>query len=196
MKRILLLVAALLLLALLPGALTEGELRPAPEGWVNIGWIEGGISLAVPDDFEQSYILPEYADMGIVILGGDADFMLQLRRFAPETLNYAEFLAMVEAQPGAEVSVRMDGEVEIAEYRNTTPDSDSELYGVILTGLDGCLYKVSVFTGDDGAFADDAPVWTIAETLGASVHLVDFSGWGIPEQEPRQPEANRNDRNK
>ena len=196
MKHGLVLIAAFLLLALLSGALAEGELRPAPEGWVNIGWIEGGISLAVPDDFEQSYILPEYAGMGIVILGGNADFTMQLRRFDPETLTYEQFLTMIEAQPGAEVSVRHDGETEIASYRNTTADADSELYGVILTGLDGCLYKVSVFTGDDGSYADEAPVWEIAQTLGESVHLVDFSSWGIPAQETQRLDGDQTERNK
>ena len=86
---------------------------------------------------------------------------------------------MIEQERTAEISTRMDGDSEILLYRNTKPSASSELYGIALTGLDGLFYKISIFTGADEAFGDDAPVWSIAEAIGQTVMHQDFSEWGV-----------------
>ena len=77
-------------------------------------------------------------------------------------------------------------DLEILTYRNTAPGPSSELYGIAMTGLDGKLYKISIFTGADEAFGEDAPVWEIAERIAASARHQDFSEWGL--KSPGTPE--------
>jgi hypothetical protein len=59
------------------------------------------------------------------------------------------------------------------------PNKDSELYGIALTGLDDLFYKISLFTGENGAFDEDAKVWKIAEVLASTVRQRDFSEWKL-----------------
>lgn len=53
-----------------------------------------------------------------------------------------------------------------------------------MTGLDGLFYKISIFTGTDEAYGEDASVWKIAETVGQTARHQDFSDWNI-DTEPR-----------
>ena len=180
MKRTLALVMAAALLALVPlCALAESDPPLSTDGWGYIGYIYGGVALAVPPDYESYEIDETFAAYGCVLLGGNADFMLQMRVFQEDDLTYDDFKEMIEQERAAEISTRMDGDSEILLYRNTKPSASSELYGIALTGLDGLFYKISIFTGADEAFGDDAPVWSIAEAIGQTVMHQDFSEWGV-----------------
>ena len=75
--------------------------------------------------------------------------------------------------------MHVDGDSEILTYRNTQPSASNELYGIAMTGLDGLFYKISIFTGTDEAYGEDAPVWQIAETVGQTARRQDFSDWDI-----------------
>ena len=138
----------------------------AEDGWSYIGYSYGGITFA---DTANGYIL----------IGGNDEFVLQMRVFQADELTYDEFKAMVEKTPSAESSVRVDGDSEILTYRNTQPSASNELYGIAMTGLDGLFYKISIFTGTDEAYGEDAPVWQIAETVGQTARHQDFSDWDI-----------------
>ena len=152
--------------------------------WQYIGYTYGGITFAVPKDYMDFGVSEADAARGCIIIGGNMDYTLQLRVFQPEELNYEVFKAVILQQESADWSVRMDGDLEILTYRNTSPSAVSELYGIAMTGLDGRLYKISIFTGSDEAFGEDAPVWGIAGTIGKSARHQDFSEWGLNEPNP------------
>ena len=164
----------------LPCALAETQ-NPLlfSDGWSYVGYTYGGITFAVPNDYEFYQISAADAAQGYVLMVGDADFLLQLRVFQPNQMSYADFKAIIQQEPTAEISARVDGDSEILIYRNTQPSAINELYGVGMTGLDGLFYKISIFTGDDEDFSADAPVWQIAETVGKTAQRRDFSEWGI-----------------
>lgn len=182
MKRFTLVLIAALLMLWLPCALAEDQ---APlldeEGWAYIGYIDGGITFAVPRDYMSMDLSTSDIAQGYVLMGGNADFTMQLRVFPADEMRYDDFKALILQESTAEASTRMDEDSEILVYRNTRPSANSELYGIALTGLDGLLYKISIFTGADDAFGSEAPVWEIAETLGQSVCHQDFSEWGVPD---------------
>lgn len=155
------------------------DLQPAPKGWVFLGYVFGGITYAVPDDYESWELGDEEKAAGIVALGGNADCTIQLRGIKPDVITYEDFVTLITQESSAQVSTRKVGEVEAVFYRNTEPSEGSELYGIALTGLDDLLYKISIFTGENGAFGEDAKVWKIAETLASTVQQRDFSEWGL-----------------
>lgn len=158
----------------LPYALAQAQAPlPNDDDWSYIGYIYGGITFAVPNDYMGFDISASEIAQGYVLTGGNADFSRPLR--------YEDFKAMILQESTAGTSTRMDGETEILVYRNIRPSIHSELYGIALTGLDGLLYKISIFTGADKAFGSEAPVWEIAEALGQSVRHQDFSEWGVPD---------------
>ena len=104
---------------------------------------------------------------------------MQMRVFQLEDLTFDAFKTMIESVSSAEILTRMDGDSEILVYCNTQPNAYSELYGIALTGLDGLFYKISIFTGVDEDYGQDAPVWEIAKTIAQTVRHQDFSEWGI-----------------
>lgn len=178
-KRLSILVLVLLVLCPLC-AIAEGDVPLiAEDGWSYIGYSYGGITFAVPNDFVNYDLSASDTANGYILIGGNDEFVLQMRAFQPDELTYDEFKAMVEKTASAESSVRMDGDSEILTYRNTQPSASSELYGVAMTGLDGLFYKISIFTGTDEAYGEDAPVWKIAETVGQTAQHQDFSDWDI-----------------
>lgn len=166
----------LLAFALGAAGLAEPDILTADEGWSYVGFTEGGVACAIPKTFEMYSLTPDDERQGFLLLGGDEDFMLQVRRFEPEEMTYEQFFAMVSAS-NAEISVREYPEGDILSYRNPAPTAVSELWGVALTGMDGRLYKFSVFTGDSEDFSPEAPVWQIAGSLTGSVFRQDFSEW-------------------
>lgn len=176
-----------LLLALLVGcgamgAGAEEGFLTVDQGWKYTGYTPGGVTFAIPLDFE-SYDTSLFDRMaGILILGGNADFTLQLRQFSPDTMTYAEFAARIQAEPTARWGTRMDGGSEILWYRNTAATANSELFGIALTGLDGMLYKISIFTGDGEDYSPDARVWALAETIAQTVRHQDFAEWSITDE--------------
>lgn len=153
------------------------------DGWSYIGYTYGGVTFAVPADYTNYGLTAMQKANGYLIVGGNRDFTLQLRVFEPEVMTYDAFKAIISEEKTAEVSTRMYGETEILTFRNTTPSEISELYGIVLTGLDGRFYKISIFTGDDELFGEDAPVWEIARVVGETTRIQDFTEWGI-ENEP------------
>ena len=164
----------------------QGEEQPllsARDGWSYVGYLYGGVTFAVPADFVSFDLTPYEEASGIVLVGGNYDFTLQLRVFAPEAMTYDVFKQAILSEKTAETATRMYGETEILSYRNTRPSAYSELFGIVLTGLDGKMYKISIFTGDNERFGPDEPVWEIARTVEATTRLQDFSEWGI-EPEP------------
>lgn len=177
----------LCLIALLAFSAFSEEWTPLLEedGWSYVGYTYGGVTFAVPGDYVNFGLTAMQKANGIVLVGGNRDFTLQLRGFAPEVMTYDTFKALIAAEKTAEVTIRTDGETEILLYRNTAPTAVSELYGIVLTGLDGRMYKISVFTGDDELFGEDAPVWEIARVVGETARIQDFTEWGI-ENEPEE----------
>jgi len=181
MKKRYVFVAAFILIALcLSNAIAE-DWTPllAEDGWTYIGYTYAGITFAVPKDYYSFELTEDDVEDGFVLIGGNDDFTLQMRVFQSEDVDYDTFKAMIERERTAEISTRMDGDSEILAYRNTRPNAYSELYGIALAGLDGLLYKISIFTGVDEKYGQDAPVWGIAETIAQSTRHQDFSEWGI-----------------
>lgn len=170
-------------------ALAENNTEPmkADDSWGYIGYLYGGITFAVPGDYTSFGVSEADAARGCVIIGGNERFTLQVRGFDPDMMKYGDFKAVIQQEASADWSVRMDGDLEILTYRNTRPSAASELYGIVMTGLDGRLYKISIFTGADEAFGEDAPVWEIAEKIGKTARHQDFSEWGL--EAPGAPKA-------
>ena len=153
--------------------------QPNPEGWRYLGYTPAGITFLIPDD-TQSYPLTaiDRAE-GFLFIGMNADYTIQMRRYQPEQANVAAFKAMLSFTSGAQVEVRNVNGTEVVCYRNGNPTGISELYGIVLTGTDGCMYKISIFTGVDEDFSEDAAVWEIAERIADSVSIVDYSDWPV-----------------
>lgn len=180
MKRLLLLLLSILLC--LPAyAEIDVPSEPNPEGWRYMGYMPAGLTFLVPDDTQFFELTQAETAAGILAVGMNEEYTIQLRRFAPEELNMTGFKALLRFTPGAQVEIRDVGGVEVVCYRNGTPTGVSELYGIALTGTDGYFYKVSIFTGVDEDCSEDAPVWSIAETIADSVTIVDYSGWPTAE---------------
>ena len=140
------------ILLALPCALAETQ-NPLlfSDGWSYVGYTYGGITFAVPNDYEFYQISAADAAQGYVLMVGDADFLLQLRVFQPNQMSYADFKAIIQQEPTAEISARVDGDSEILIYRNTQPSAINELYGVGMTvcpvQVGGKTFSVAVVTG-------------------------------------------------
>lgn len=173
------LLALVLLVLLCAGAMAEG-VSPNPEGWSYVGYTHGGITFLVPEDMELWQLTDEEEAAGFVLMGGSDDFTLQLRCFTPDVMPLADFRERILAEPTSEVSFTGENG-SILCYRNTRPTSQSELYGIVLEGLDGNMYKISIFTGVDGDCSPGAKVWEIARVIGESAATMDFSDWPIEE---------------
>ena len=150
-----------------------------PEGWKYIGYTYGGVTFAIPPEYENFGVSEEYAAAGYVLIGGSRQFTLALRRFQPNEMDYETFKSVITGEKTAECRFREDAGSEILTYRNTRPGASSELYGIALTGLDGLFYKISIFSGADEDVSDTAPVWQIAENIAKTTRHQDFSQWGV-----------------
>lgn len=148
--------------------------------WMYTGYTYGGGTFAIPKESNSYELTDQFREAGIVLLIGNDDFCLQLRKFDPEVLSYEQFKEIIQAEPTAETRITERNGKEVFIYRNTDPNPYGELYGIAVTGLDGNTYKVSIFTGDSEAYGEDDPVWKIAEIIGQSFTIRDFSEWGIP----------------
>ncbi len=183
-----LLLSVLLVLVLLPlsaAGATNLDAAVGEDGflyddtWLYTGYTYGGVTFAVPSDSISYEVGDEYQAAGIILIIGDEDYLLQLRRFEPEAVTYEQFKEKIMAEPSADVRTEARGDGEIFCYRNTNPGPDSELFGIAMAGSDGALYKISIFTGAGEAYGADAPVWKIADIIAASAHYRDFSEWGV-----------------
>ena len=81
----------------------------------------------------------------------------------------------MKQEPTVQWEISEERSTPVLYYRNQAPNATTELVGVVITGTDGCMYKVSVFTGWDENFAEDAPVWEIARVLAKSIRHEDFA---------------------
>lgn len=149
------------------------------DDWQYVGYIDGGITFAIPRDSYDAELDEEYRKYGILLLTWNDDYTVQLRVFDPKETTYEQFKQKVISSSTAKTALRTYENTEIFSYRNKYPDADSELFGIAMTGLDGRLYKISVFTGDSGAYHIGAPVWKIADIINKTVRIQDFSEWGI-----------------
>lgn len=150
-----------------------------PEGWTLICSKEGGVAFAVPNDMMVWELNAAEMEAGVKIICSNADITAQLRAYEPDDITYDEFIQMLDENQYEITSVRNVEGTEITTYYNHVAETDMQLCGVILTGNDGLLYKISVFAGDNDEFGEDAPVWEMAETLFGTVHVIEDAGWDI-----------------
>ena len=152
------------------------------EDWYYFGYTYGGVTFVVPTD-SYSYPLDDaQKEAGIILVTGNADYTLQLRSFEPEVMTYKDLKQQIKKEITAEVHTEEREGKEVLFYRNKYPTEVSELYGIGLEGLDGKLYKISIFTGEKEEYKKDAVVWKIADIIAKSARNRDFSQWGIPDQ--------------
>ena len=147
------------------------------ESWTYYGYTYGGIGFAVPAECYMYDLTAAEMNAGVILLLGNDDFMLQLRGFEPEQQTYEQFKQKVLETPSAETNIRDINGTEVLTYKNTRATASSELYGIVMTGIDGKMYKVSIFTGDNERFDAEAPVWKIAEIVGATCNVMDYSSF-------------------
>lgn len=172
MSRVLMLVMALLL-AVLPVAAEDIEIQP--EGYTYCGYMPGGITFLIPKDMVSCELYEWEKQAGVLIYAESQTCSIQLRRFEPDAMTLLQFLQLVQQEPNVEWKTGNERGTLVLYYRNQAPAATTELAGVVITGMDGCMYKVSVFTGWDENFAADAPVWDIAQVLADSIRHEDFS---------------------
>ena len=152
------------------------------EDWYYFGYTYGGVTFVVPTD-SYSYPLDDaQKEAGIILVTGNADYTLQLRSFEPEVMTYKDLKQQMKKEITAEVHTEEREGKEVLFYRNKYPTEVSELYGIGLEGLDGKLYKISIFTGEKEEYKKDAVVWKIADIIAKSARNRDFSQWRIPDQ--------------
>ena len=152
------------------------------EDWYYFGYTYGGVTFVVPTD-SYSYPLDDaQKEAGIIFVAANEDYTLQLRCFEPEVMTYKDLKKQMKKEITAEVHTEERYGKEVLFYRNKYPTEVSELYGIGLEGLDGKLYKISIFTGEKEEYKKDAVVWKIADIIAKSARNRDFSQWGIPDQ--------------
>ncbi len=153
-----------------------------PESWYYFGYTYGGVTFAIPTD-SYSYPLDDaQKEAGIILVAANEDYTLQLRCFEPEVMTYKDLKKQMKKEITAEVHTEERYGKEVLFYRNKYPTEVSELYGIGLEGLDGKLYKISIFTGEKEEYKKDAVVWKIADIIAKSARNRDFSEWGLPDQ--------------
>ena len=180
--------AALLALPAMPAAADgstgigigeDDEILLSRDGWSYVGHTHSGITFAIPSDSYQGELNESDMRQGMCLHLWNDDYTLVLKCFGHGTEDYEAFKKTILADETAETAVRDREGADIFIYRNTTPTAVTELYGIALIGLDGELYKISVFTGDSEKYGPEDPVWEIAETVGKTARLQDFSEWGF-----------------
>lgn len=171
MRRLLCLLLPLMLLCL--PAMADVEIQP--DGYTYCGYMPGGITFLIPDNMQSAQLYRSEIEAGILMYAESRVCSIQLRRFEPETMTLTRFMQLLEQEPNTQWNVSYERGTAVVCYRNLAPSSDAELVGVVITGTDGCMYKVSIFTGWDGNYAGDAPAWEIAEVVSASLRHEDFS---------------------
>lgn len=172
LRRFLVLLMALML-TLLPAAAEEIEIQP--EGYRYCGYIPGGITFLLPNDMVSYELYEEEKLAGILIYAESQNCSIQLRRFEPDEMTLPQFLQLVQQARNTHWEVSEERGTPVLCYRNLAANDRTELVGVVITGTDGCMYKVSIFTGWDGNFAEDAPVWEISQMIANSLRHEDFT---------------------
>lgn len=153
-----------------------------PEGWRPVWNKSGGVIFAVPADVFTWGLEPQEVEEGLMWRGSNADITVQLRVYKEDELTYDDFRAMLDEYEYEVSSVRNVSGAEVTIYTNPEPGANMQLCGAVLTGLDGRLYKISVFSGDNDDFSDDAAVWELSGMFMDTIHLRKFFGWDIYRQ--------------
>ena len=172
-KTMSLLLAALLLFAM--PAWAEREYL-VDENWTYVGNAEAGITFPVPKDYESVELGEAEKAAGYVLFGGDAYFMAQMQRYTPDVVTYEQFKDVMVNEGGVNGATRMDEDYEVFVFTHPDPVAGQELAGVITEGLDGSVYRLSIFAGPSGA-ADDTQAMQIAQVIGIYLVHMDFSEW-------------------
>lgn len=173
-KKLLSMLTALLLF-LMP-ALAQ---QPAPDGWRYMAYAPSGVTFLIPGDTVFFDLTEAEQAAGILLVGGNADYTMQLRRYPAEEMTLTRLTLLLAMTGTAEVGRAERDGVTVLSYRNKAASEYGELFGVALTGTDGCLYKLSIFTGENGDFSESAKVWEIAQGIADSASLVDYSDWPL-----------------
>lgn len=170
MKKLLILLLTLLLCV---PAMAESVLPEAADAtdWALVGYSPAGLTFSVPWDTQSFALTDEEKEAGFRFLGMSADYTIQMRQYSPDEMNLDIFANMMGIFSGSEGERITVNEVEMLIYRNVNPSTETELCGIAFTGLDGCMYRLSFFTGTSGDFSDAAPVWAIAHAVALSVTL-------------------------
>lgn len=174
------LLAIVLILCFLAFPCFAENMESLPEDWFFIGYSYGGITFPVPDDTEFYELSEQDQENGFILLCYNQDFTLQLRCFISDEITFDEFKAIMLGESTAEVSYLDEAET-ILYVKNIHPTADSELVGISMNGLDGNMYKISIFTGMDEDCSTGAKVWEIANTISAFTSYMDFSDWPLQE---------------
>ena len=172
MRRFLLILLAMVLI-ILPAAAEDIEIQP--EGYTYCGYMPGGITFLMPENMVSCELYEWEKQAGILVYAESQECSIQLRRFEPDVMTMPQFLQLVQMEKNIQWDVSLERGTPVLCYRNTAATANTELVGVVITGTDGCMYKVSIFTGWDGNYAEDAPAWEIAEVVSASLRHEDFS---------------------
>ena len=177
MKKLLILLLSLLLIvpAMAETVLPETE-SLLPEAadttdWAMVGYSPAGLTFLVPADTQSFTLTDAEKEAGYRFLGMNADYTIQMEQYTKDVMTLDVFSSMIGIFSGAEGEMITINDVEILIYRNPTPSTETELCGIALMGLDGCMYRFSFFTGTSGDFSDDAPVWAIARAVAESMKL-------------------------
>ena len=189
----LMLCAMMLALSAVPAAASFDVRDYLEDEWTWFGYTYGGVTFAVPADCVMYDISPEQEAAGLLMLYGNNDIMIQLRRYDIKDRTYDEYREVMDSNVeagGSSVTVfTTDDGSDIVCYRNLRPSANVQLAAVALEGLDGALYVIGIFTGDSEAYDDDAPVWALIEKIAASAHREDFSNWPIGQDQPAQADG-------
>ncbi|MBE5780093.1 MAG: hypothetical protein E7331_12295 [Clostridiales bacterium] len=156
------------------------SIESLPEDWYFVGYTYGGITFPVPDDVEFFELSEQDKANGIILVCFNQDFTLQLRQFAPSDITWDEFTEIMAGESSADVSY-LDEAKSILHVKNTSPTANSELVSISMNGLDGNMYKISIFTGMDEDCSAGARVWECAQTVSAYTRYMDFSDWPLQE---------------
>lgn len=152
---------------------TASSLKPDEYHFAN--FIEGGINFLVPDDFTTFPLYETEKAAGYLFFGGNEHFTMSMRRYTPEEMTLPEFTLILINDSGTEVTLQENNGAPVVIYYNLNPQPNLQLCGAALVGLDGMMYKISIFTGDHNDISEEAPVWEISQIILNSVCLVDFS---------------------
>lgn len=170
----------ILILCLLGFPCLAENFESLPEDWFFMGYTYGGITFPVPRNISFLELSSQQQAAGVVVICYNDDFMLQLRGFSPSEMTWDKFRQRMLGEPTAEVSLLGENQ-DILYVRNTAATATSELANIALKGLDGNLYKISIFTGSDEDASPDARAWEIAQTIAAYTSQMDFSEWPLGE---------------
>ena len=176
------LIAIILILCLQAFPCFAENIGTLPENWFFIGYSYGGITFPVPGDTQFFELSKKDIESGIILIGFNQDFTLQLRCFTPDEITFDDFKEIMLGVPTAEVSY-LDEDETILHVINTHPTASSELVGISMKGSDENMYKISIFTGINEDFNAEAKVWEISDTISAFTSYMDFSDWPLQEDD-------------